>query len=126
MEPNAVGWFEIYVDDLTRAQKFYESVFQVALTPLPKIMENGPEMLAWPMNDNAPGASGALCQMENVKAGTGGTMVYFSCHNCQEEASRVKAAGGELVAGKFPIGEHGFIAIVKDTEGNTIGLHSQQ
>lgn len=126
MEFNPVGWFEIYVDNLDRAKSFYESVFKVTLTELPQVMENGPKMLAWPMEDNVKGASGAICKMENVKAGTGGTMVYFSCNDCQQEASRVMTAGGELVSDKFPIGPFGFIAIAKDTEGNTIGLHSNK
>lgn len=31
MDHNPVGWFEIYVKDMDRARKFYESVFQVSL-----------------------------------------------------------------------------------------------
>ncbi|MGZ3749502.1 MAG: VOC family protein, partial [Pseudobdellovibrionaceae bacterium] len=31
MKNNPVGWFEIYVQDLDRAKKFYESVFQLKL-----------------------------------------------------------------------------------------------
>ncbi len=26
---NPIGWFEIYVDDLSRAKQFYESVFNI-------------------------------------------------------------------------------------------------
>jgi len=123
---NPVGWFELYVDDMERAKAFYETVFQVSLTQLPKFMEHGPEMYAWPMVDQATGAGGALCKMPNVKPGTGGTLVYFSCIDCQVEADRVEAAGGTLISKKFKIGEHGFVAVAKDTEGNTIGLHSRQ
>ena len=34
------------------------------------------------------------------------------------------AAGGELVSDKFSVGEFGFVAHVRDTETNKIGLHS--
>lgn len=122
---NPVSWFEIYVDDMPRAKQFYEQVFEVSLTLLPAIMENGPEMWAWPMIEDGAGAGGALCKMPNVAPATGGTLVYFSCDDCSVDAGRVAEAGGELVAPKFQIGQHGFIAIAKDTEGNTIGLHSR-
>ncbi|NOT49131.1 MAG: VOC family protein, partial [Acidobacteria bacterium] len=32
---NAVGWFEIYVQDMARAQGFYETVLGVKLSELP-------------------------------------------------------------------------------------------
>lgn len=51
-------------------------------------------------------------------------MVYFSCDDCALEEARVVAAGGLIVRPKFPIGEHGSVSIVTDTEGNMIGLHS--
>ena len=64
--------------------------------------------------------------MEGVSSGGNSTMVYFSCEDCAVEAGRVEAAGGRVEKEKFSIGEYGFIAIVFDTEGNMIGLHSQQ
>jgi hypothetical protein len=42
------------------------------------------------------------------------------------EVGRVKAAGGEVVKDKFPIGQYGHIALGKDTEGNLAGLHSRR
>jgi predicted enzyme related to lactoylglutathione lyase len=42
------------------------------------------------------------------------------------EAERAAAHGGQVLKGKSSIGEYGFIALVVDTEGNMIGLHSQQ
>jgi predicted enzyme related to lactoylglutathione lyase len=61
-----------------------------------------------------------------MKPGTGGTLVYFACEDCANEASRVVDAGGQVLQQKFQIGEHGFCSIVMDTEGNTIGLHSMK
>ena len=51
-------------------------------------------------------------------------MVYFSCDDCAMEAARAASSGGKVLYEKMSIGEHGFIAMVTDTEGNVIGLHS--
>lgn len=126
MDRNLVNWFEVYVDDLERAKKFYESVFEVRLEKLPAPVP-GIEMYAFPMGDmNAPGATGAIAKMEGVKAGGNSTLVYFTTADCALTAAKVTEAGGTVVKEKFSIGEFGFIAIALDTEGNTIGLHSQQ
>ena len=70
------------------------------------------------------GAGGALVKMEGVSSGGNSTLVYFSCEDCAVEASRVVDAGGQIHREKWSIGEYGFIALVVDTEGNKIGLHS--
>ena len=134
MKPNPVVWFEIYVHDLARAQRFYETVFQIQLTPLPTpeggASEAGMQMLAFPSDDKAYGAAGMLTQMPGVTPGSGaaspGTLVYFACADCAVEQGRVEAAGGQIHKPKFAIGPHGFCALVIDSEGNCIGLHSMQ
>ena len=129
MNRNAICWFEIYVDDIARARAFYESVLKQELTRLDNPGEAGdfpqPEMWAFPMKEEA-GACGAICKMEGVEAGGNSTMVYFDCDDCATEQSRVEQAGGKLVAPKMSIGEHGFIVVAQDTEGNTIGFHSSK
>ena len=125
MNLNTVSWFEIYVDDMQRAKQFYETVFATELTKLESpIPESDMEMYAFPWVEKAAGASGALVKNKMQGAATGGTLVYFACEDCSIEASRVENAGGNLIMPKFKIGEHGFIAIIKDSEGNTVGLHS--
>ena len=122
MKPNPVVWFEIYVQDMDRAKAFYEAVFA---TPLERL--NAPsdvDMWAFPMDMSTTGAAGALVKMDDCTSGGGGTLVYFSCADCVDEAGRVVAAGGQLMKPKFSIGEYGFIALAVDTEGNVIGLHS--
>jgi predicted enzyme related to lactoylglutathione lyase len=119
---NPVGWFEIYVDDMDRAQKFYEAVFGVQLQPLEGA---GPQMLAFPSSMEHYGAGGALVHMEGFKAGGSSTLVYFSCADCAVEESRVVAAGGKIQKSKMSIGRYGHIALVGDTEGNMFGLHSR-
>jgi predicted enzyme related to lactoylglutathione lyase len=118
---NPVGWFEIYVDDMTRARTFYEAVFQISLQPLDG---GGPQMLAFPSSLEHYGAGGALVHMDGFKAGGNSTLVYFSCTDCAVEEGRVVAAGGKIQKPKMSIGQYGNISLVVDTEGNMLGLHS--
>ena len=128
MKPNPVVWFEIYVQDMARARKFYEAVFQCTLEPLaaPEGEAAGMEMLSFLMNMDAPGTGGMLVRMEGVSPGGVGTLVYFGCEDCATEAGRVAAAGGQIFKEKFSIGPYGFCALAHDTEGNLFGLHSMQ
>lgn len=125
---NPVGWFEIYVDDLPRAKAFYEAVFNTALTALPNPGESDSDMqmLTFPMQEAGLGCSGALVRSPHMPPGVGGTLVYFHCQDCAQEAARVVPAGGAIKAPRMAIGEYGFIVIAQDTEGNLIGLHSRQ
>jgi uncharacterized protein len=120
---NSVGWFEIYVDDMERARKFYETVIGVKLERLP-----GPDIEMWnfPMNQDAPGSAGALVHMPGFPTGQNSVLVYFSCEDCGENESRVVDAGGKIEKPKFSIGPYGFISLVNDTEGNMFGLHSMK
>lgn len=128
MNPNPVVWFEIYVQDMARAKRFYETVFQCQMQALPA--PDGPaaglEMLAFPMEMPGSGAGGTLVKMEGVAPGGGGTLVYFGCTDCAVEQGRVEAAGGQIHKAKFSIGPYGHCALVVDTEGNVVGLHSMQ
>lgn len=120
---NPVGWFEIYVQDMPRAKAFYQAVFGVELTHLES---PGVELWAFPGNMGAYGITGALVRMEGFASGDNSVLVYFSCQDCAVEADRAVAAGGRLHKAKMSIGPYGFIALVTDSEGNMIGLHSMQ
>jgi len=122
---NPVGWFEIYVSDMTRARDFYTAVFGRELTALPEIGEEG-EMYAFSWVEGGGGAAGALVRHPMNGPGKGGTMVYFNCDDANNEAERAVEAGGRLIQPKMAIGQYGHIALVQDTEGNIIGLHSMQ
>lgn len=121
MKTNPVGWFEIYVQDMDRAKRFYESVLQIKLEKL-----SNPDMalLGFPMLMDHTGASGALVKMEGFPSGGNSTLVYFSWIDCAIEESRVAEFGGSIQRGKMSIGEYGFISLVLDSEGNMFGLHS--
>lgn len=129
MAMNPVGWFEIYVQNMDRAKKFYETMLNIKLDKLtPPDSGGGPNIDMWTfaMNDNAPGATGALVKMEGFPSGGNSVLVYFSCADCAVEAGRIAAAGGRVQQEKMSIGQYGFIALGFDTEGNMFGLHSMQ
>ncbi|MCB0421285.1 MAG: VOC family protein [Bdellovibrionales bacterium] len=124
MKKNAVGWFEIYVDDMKRAKKFYEAVFNKKLEPLDAPGEL--EMMAFQGDMESYGANGSLVKAEGFSAGRNSVLVYFSCEDCSYEENRVAENGGKVEKSKFSIGHYGFISLVYDTEGNMFGLHSMQ
>jgi predicted enzyme related to lactoylglutathione lyase len=120
---NPIGWFEIYVQDMPRAKAFYEAVFDTTLSQL----ENpGLEMWAFPMDTSTFGASGALVRMPGFPSGANSVLVYFKCADCAIEADKAIKAGGTVQKPKMSIGPYGHIALVMDTEGNMLGLHSMQ
>jgi uncharacterized protein len=119
---NPVGWFDIYVSNLDRAKKFYEAVFNTQLVDLP--IEWGKQAL-FPSDNDGLNISGALVEKEDRVAGGNNTIVYFVSKDCITEEARVEKAGGKIINPKMSIGEFGFMSMIIDTEGNTIGLHSR-
>lgn len=123
MSDNPVDWFEIYVGDMTRARAFYEAVFE---QPLTRLEDSTLEMWVFPRQPQGPGSAGALVRFAGMEPGGNSTLVYFGCADCAVQAQRAAAHGGRIFKDKFSIGAHGFIALVYDSEGNMIGLHSKQ
>lgn len=129
MKPNPITWCEIYVQDMDRAKQFYESVFKVTLEKLesPDTDIESPDtdidMWAFPMSMESVGASGALVKMDGFEPGGRGTIPYFHCDEVAVELERVVTAGGKIHTPKQSIGQYGFMALVIDTERNTIGFH---
>ncbi|MEO5788398.1 MAG: VOC family protein [Gelidibacter sp.] len=121
-----IVWFEIYVDDMNRASKFYETVLGTKLERLMSPTSDEIEMKSFSGDMNTYGASGALVKMEGMKAGGNSTVVYFGSKDCNIEEQRIEKAGGKILNPKMSIGKHGFITMFMDTEGNMIGLHSME
>lgn len=119
---NALNWFELYVTDWNRAKKFYETILG---TPLQEVTSSCSAPMAIFPHDSTKGVGGALTKMEGTSPGGGGTLVYLNVEGDLDGViSRIPSAGGTIIRPRFPIGEHGFIAIFRDTEGNVAGLHS--
>jgi uncharacterized protein len=125
MNNNVVGWFEIYVQDMERARRFYENVLQLQLASMHSPdQQHEPEMWSFPAQQNGYGSPGALVKMAGFAPGGNGVLVYFMCDDCAAAAGRAASAGGKVFKDKFSIGEYGYVALITDTEGNMVGLHS--
>jgi len=120
---NPVNWFEIPVNDLDRAKKFYESVFGYALT----LEEMGPAKMAFfPMGNDVYGTTGSLIKMEGYTPSHTGTLVYFSVEDIEGTLDKINTNGGKTILPKMGIGQYGFIARFEDSEGNMVALHSMK
>ena len=124
---NAVGWFEIPVTNMERAIKFYESVLGLNLQ---REKMDSIDMAWFPWLQDGTGAAGSLVYAPDFyKPSLDGTLVYLTAHsgNLENELSRVEKAGGKILQKKTLINEeYGYYALVTDTEGNRIALHSRQ
>jgi uncharacterized protein len=120
--PNIINWFEIPTTDLNRAVRFYETVLGVALRPE---VFGGIRMASFPYTPGVAG--GALVQDERRMSSTEGVLVYLDAQGQLDAClERVVKAGGAVLTPKQDIGDPGFIAIVRDTEGNAVGLHQER
>ena len=122
---NAISWFEIPATELDRAQKFYETIFNVSMIPMD--MENI-KMRMFPLNDMMTQVGGAVVDSGGFHkpSATDGPLVYLNANpDVQNVLDRVAAAGGNIMVPKTQISpEYGYMAVIIDTEGNRIGLHS--
>jgi predicted enzyme related to lactoylglutathione lyase len=120
---NAVAWFDIYVNDMSRAVAFYEDVLQQKMEPIGD-PTGETQMTGFRADMAAYGAGGALVKSKHAHPGRGGTLVYFGVEDCLQPESRVGPAGGKVIRSKFSIGEFGWVTLCEDTEGNMFGLSS--
>jgi uncharacterized protein len=122
---SAISWFEIPSKDLERATRFYEGIFGVSLIPmdLPNI-----KMRMFPVEDPMTGIGGAVVNSDGFHnpSVTDGPLIYLNGNpDVQNVLDKVEAAGGSIMVPKTEISpEYGFMAVIVDTEGNRIGLHS--
>ena len=122
---SAISWFEIPSTDLDRATKFYEKIFNVSLMPmdLPSI-----RMRMFPIEDQVAGIGGAVVHSGGFHkpSSTDGPLIYLNGNpDLQQVLDRVEAAGGSILVPKTEISpDYGFMAVIIDSEGNRIGLHS--
>jgi len=122
---NAISWFEIPTTDLDRAQKFYETIFNISLIPLDV---QAIKMRMFPLENPMLGVGGALVyNAEFYKpSSTDGPLIYLNANpDVQNVLSKVESAGGKILVPKTQISEdYGYMAMFIDSEGNRIALHS--
>lgn len=122
---NVVGWFELPVIDLDRAEKFYTDFFGFDMARQEPKM--GYEMAWFPMKKGY-GAAGMLIKGDGYMPSKTGSVLYFPAPNDSVEQALEKATamGITILCPKTDIGEHGFFAWIEDSEGNRIALHSME
>ncbi len=115
-------WIEIPVNDISRAMKFYQAVFDL---PTTTVTDDGIRKTAT-FFAGADGQAGiSLNQTKNFEPNNKGVLVYWAAgEELSSHLSRVEPAGGRVVEGKTSMGEAGYYALVKDTEGNVFALYS--
>jgi uncharacterized protein len=123
---NSLNWFEIPATDITRAQSFYENIFDVKMDVLPEMM--GMKMVSFPGEMGGNKVYGALAQSAQHKPSTDGAVIYLNANpSIQDVLDRIPAAGGQVVMPKMEISpEIGCMAFFVDSEGNKVGLHAQK
>jgi predicted enzyme related to lactoylglutathione lyase len=116
--------FEIPADDLSRAKKFYNTVFGWKMTDA-EMPDMEYVMVGTTESDEngmpkEPGAinGGMLKREDPVRH----PVVTIDVESMDDALAKVKKNGGQVVREKMPVGEMGFAAYFKDSEGNVIGL----
>lgn len=122
-----VGWFEIPVSNMDRAKKFYEKVFDIKIQT-DQFGDTEMGFFPFPEDAGASGAGGALVLNDQFyKPMANGTLVYFSSPEITYELRKVEEAGGVVLQEKTLIREDlGYMALILDSEGNRIALHSRE
>ena len=120
VQKDSLTWFEIPTADLDRATTFYETVMGTKLRR---------EVFGYPLAmfpASREGVTGALVLAPERKPGPAGTMVYLNCQGeLDAAAGRVKSAGGEVLVPVTAVpGGFGRYALIRDSEGNHVSLHS--
>lgn len=111
-----VTHFEIPADDPERAIKFYETVFGWTIEKWGHPIEywlimTGPE--------DQPGIDGGLTRREDPEIGVEN---IIDVSNLEESLENVTGNGGKVIRPKIPVPGVGWVAYIKDTEGNIFGL----
>ncbi len=119
---NAINWFELPVQDLARARKFYETTLGASL----RAETMGPMQMAIFPYAPGKGVGGALVKHADFKPSADGAVVYLDAPDLDACLARAERAGGKVVLPRTDIGDPGFIALIVDTEGNRVGLHAER
>ncbi|MFZ2456865.1 MAG: VOC family protein [Candidatus Altiarchaeia archaeon] len=108
--------FDLPADDLARAKKFYESLFDWKFSGVP-----GMDYFFIEMKDaqGKPGLAGGMGRRDSPEQRITN---YIGVDSVDEYMEKVKNAGGKVLSPKMPVPGWGYLAICMDTEGNTFGL----
>lgn len=117
---NRAVWFDIPVVELERAVKFYQEVLAI------EVSVHDFEGFSFGVLDHADGNGGCLIPKPEEVARDTGILLYLNVHGrIQDAVVKAKALGAEILEEVHPIGPHGFRALIRDSEGNRVALHSE-
>lgn len=117
-----ISWFEIPASNFDRAVKFYQTILKRDL----KIFDCGSEKMACFPNDGIQ-TSGAISFAPNFKPSANGVLIsFYAGNNLNEIASIIPDAGGtiNIPKTKIEVEGMGYFAVFTDSEGNKLGLYS--
>jgi uncharacterized protein len=118
---NQVVWVDIPALDLERASRFYSAVLGDKLT---KQEFQGFTFYLLPGYETD--VSGCVFTKADEKPSDHGPLLYLNAQGRLDEAiAAVEPNGGKILAQRHQIGPHGFRAIILDSEGNRVALHSR-
>lgn len=123
MKENMFNWIEIAVSDFDRAKAFYQKMLDINLDE----MQFGDWKMGFFPGYQGEGVSGAIVAGPGYEPSSKGTLAYFNANpDLQVMLYRIEQAGGKIIQNKKQISEeYGYMALLEDTEGNRIALHSR-
>lgn len=115
--------FEIHADDMDRAQRFYEAMFGWTFAAVAgsayRLVKTGA----------GPGIDGGMMQRRGPPPRGGEPLNSWVCTldvaDVDDCVSRAPANGGTLALPRMAIPGVGWLAYIKDSEGNILGLMQQ-
>ena len=117
---NRVVWFDLPVADLDRAVRFYSAVLAI------KVSKESFDNFSFAVLEHEQGNGGCLVPNAAEVSATHGILVYFNVDGrIRDAVAMTEAHGGKVQQPVHAIGPHGYRAIVIDSEGNRIVLHSE-
>ena len=117
---NSVVWFDVPVLDLDRAIRFYSAVLGVQVKK-----EEVPGMALTVLPHQGDDVAGCLFKREGERPADHGPLLYLNAQGRLDQAvAAVEANGGKVLQPRHSIGPYGFRAVILDSEGNRLALHS--
>lgn len=120
---SAINWFEIPATDFDRAVRFYSHIYAFDMPTIDK----GHLKMGFFQHEPGVGIGGAVVSGEGYSPAVDGSRIYLNAGaDLSTVLDRVTDAGGTVVEGKTQVSpDIGYVAIIDDTEGNRIYLHSK-